>query len=90
VAGLWASSLVATPVHTTGVNWESVATITGVLVVILTAILGLFAKWIAAQITGAIDRFHLNVITVLDKRLSALELTVNATRKRQTRDDLPD
>jgi len=86
--------LLATAVHTAGVNIELVLTIVGSIVLIMTAILGFFARWIADRITSAIDRFRIDVIVQLDTRLTVLETVANATaatttatRKRQTRDD---
>jgi hypothetical protein len=79
--------VLAANVHTTGVNIESVITIVGGTVVILTAIFGLFARWISGRITGAIDKFRIDVVFQLDTRLTKLESITTATRKRQTRDD---
>jgi hypothetical protein len=69
--------LTADAVHTIGINWLSVLTICGIVVgmlsVVLGGLFGFIAKYVANQITIAIDRFSLNVITRMDKRLTILE-----------------
>ena len=74
-------------VHTTGVNWESIAAITSCIVVVMSAIIGVFAKVIGNQITSSIDKFRVAVINQLDHRLTVLEVKVDTLRTRQTRDD---
>lgn len=63
-------------VHTVGINWVSVATTIGVLVGILSVVLGVLAKFVAAQVTGSINTLRIQVIEQLDKRLSRLETIV--------------
>lgn len=60
-------------VHTTGVNWSSVVTITSAVVVLMTAVLGLTAKYISSRITSSIDRFRIDVVSKLDTRLIQVE-----------------
>lgn len=59
--------------HTSGVNWESVATIVSSVAVIMSLIIGVFAKVISNQIAGAINKLRLDVISSLDLRVVALE-----------------
>jgi hypothetical protein len=63
----------ATTVHTSGVNWESVIAIVGGVVTIMTVIFGLFARYVSNSITGSIDRFRIEVIQKLDRRITVLE-----------------
>jgi hypothetical protein len=67
--------LIATsePVHTTGVNWVSVATIVGATVVLISFIFGVFAKYVSAQITASINVFRIDVVAKLDERLGKVE-----------------
>jgi len=53
----------------------------------MSIIAGLFAKLIGGQITTAIDKFRIEVVSQLDTRLTKLEVLATATRRRQTRDD---
>lgn len=53
-------------VHTTGINWESVATIAASVVVVVTAI----TSWFTRQITKAID----NLSTVLQLKLETKDV----------------
>ena len=69
----------AQAVHTTGVNWSSVSIIVG----LLTVILGAFAKYVANQITRAINQFQINVISLLDRRLTTVETKVDDVRSKQ-------
>jgi hypothetical protein len=70
-------------VHASGVNWETVAAI----VTILAVIIGIFSRWIAGQITAAIQKFNIEVVTVLRDRLTAVEVKLDNLRIRQVRDD---
>lgn len=76
----------AETVRTAGVNWESIAVIAGVSSSMMTLIVGAFAKWISNQITGAINKFRIEVITQMDNRLTSVEITVKdikeSTRRR--------
>jgi hypothetical protein len=72
-------------VHTTGVNWESVIAIVASTIVILSAMIGAFAKIISDRITSAINRFRLDVVNQLDNRLTAVETKLNDIRNTQTR-----
>ena len=60
--------------HTTGINWESVATIVSCVAVTMSLIIGAFAKVISSQITRAIDKFRIQVIAELHDRVTKLEV----------------
>lgn len=67
-------------VHGTGVNWELVATLAGVIIPSLTVIFGIFARLVANSITSSIDKFRIEVVSVLDHRLTVVE-TILKVRK---------
>jgi hypothetical protein len=70
--------------HTTGVNWESI----GTLLACITAVFGVLARLITLAITRAIDRFRIEVVDKLDKRMIAIETDVEfliAERRRRRR-----
>jgi hypothetical protein len=71
------------PVHTTGINLESVLTIVSAVVVIMTAILGVVARYVTARITGAIDRFRIEAFDPLAERVSQLEIRQGVRRPRR-------
>jgi hypothetical protein len=73
-------------VHTSGVNLESVVTIIGSVVAILTVIFGLATRYISSRITGAIDRLRLDVIQKLDIRLTAVETKIDTVNDNNPRD----
>jgi hypothetical protein len=74
--------IVAAPiVHTTGVNWELVAAIVTCVVTTMTVIFGLFARLVSGQITSAIDRFRIEVVSVMDKRLAVVEAILGVRGK---------
>lgn len=73
--------LTAATVHTTGINWESVAVIAGIVVGLMSTVLGFFAKLIGNQITAAINKFRVDVIGLLENRMTAME-SRQANRKR--------
>lgn len=64
------------PVHTTGVNWASVVTITAAVVVIMTTVFSIVARYITSRIGGAVDRFRIEVVDKLDTRLTSVETTL--------------
>ena len=74
-------------VRTTGVNWDSVAAIVGIIsgVIATFAIIAgwigkWFAKYITTQITGAINQFRIEVVATLENRLTRVEdMTENLT-----------
>lgn len=66
-------SAAAAVVHTAGVNWQATVAIVGGVVVIMSAVIGVFSRWIAGQITGAINQFRVDVVAQLDLRLTAVE-----------------
>lgn len=70
----------ADTVHTAGINWESVGTIIAAVVAALSFIIGAFARYISNKITGAIDKFRIDVISRMDTRISLLELSVFGKR----------
>lgn len=73
----------ATPVvHTTGVNWVSVATITGAVVILMTTVLGFTAKYIASKITASISQLRIEVVDKLDTRLSIVETTLQSINRK--------
>jgi hypothetical protein len=78
--------LLATTVHTAGINWASVLTIISSTVVALSIVLGFairfFAKYIANQVTTAIDKLRLDVLAAMDKRIAVLEATDKRNRTR--------
>lgn len=71
-------SAAQTGVHTTGINWVSVSTIVGSIVVLMSAILSIVAWYIATKITSAISRLRIEVVDKLDTRLSVVEATLKA------------
>lgn len=79
-----------TVVHTTGINWESVATIVAAVVGALTALITIVGRYLSNRITGAIDKFRVDVIGRMDTRISLLEQQVfgqprNGRRRRGDR-----
>lgn len=85
---------VLTPVvHTTGINWDSVAAIVGIVsgVIATFAIIAgwlgrMFAKYITTQITGSINRFRIEVVATLEHRLTHLEDMVDRNKRDDSRD----
>jgi hypothetical protein len=67
----------AETVRTTGINWESIAVIAGSVAAVMSLIIGAFAKWISNQITGAINKFRIEVISQMDTRLTSVETKVS-------------
>lgn len=65
--------LVAASVHTIGINWASVLTIVSAVVVIMTAVLGVLTRYVASKVTGAIDKFRIDVFDPLEGRVTAVE-----------------
>jgi len=59
--------------HTNGINWASVVTLVGSVAVTMSIIIGVFAKVISNQITGAINKLRIDVISDLYLRITALE-----------------
>lgn len=62
-----------TTVHTTGINWESVLTIVGAVCVILTTLGTYVARYVAGNVTTAINNFKIDVVAKLDTRLTTVE-----------------
>jgi hypothetical protein len=79
--------LTDTAVHTTGINWESVAVIASSVVIIVAAITGWFTKQITHAIYDLATRLELKleskeVVNAINLRLTALETSVkDALRK---------
>jgi hypothetical protein len=75
-----------TTVHTSGINWESVATIVVSVVVSLSTIFGLIArsmaKYVASHIATSIDRFRIDVVSALADRVASLEASRRRNRGR--------
>jgi hypothetical protein len=72
----------ADSVRTTGVNWELVVAVVTCVVGTMTVVFGLFARLVSGQITSAIDRFRIEVITVMDKRLLVVETILGIRSKK--------
>ena len=75
----------AETVRTSGINWASVTVIAGVVSCIMALIIGAFAKWISNQITGAINKFRIEVISQMDTRLTSVETTVRDIKENTRR-----
>ena len=76
-------------VHTSGINWESVATIITAIIVVSTAITGYVGRQITHAVTDLGDRLEAKLETKetvarIDTRLTVLE----ATMRRLKRDPL--
>jgi len=65
--------ILATTVHTSGINWASVLTITGSVITVVTIVFGFIARLVSNQITSAINKFRIEVVTKLDIRLTHVE-----------------
>lgn len=65
--------MIAAAVHTTGVNWQSVAVITSIVVGLLSTVFGVVARLVSNQITAAINKFRVDVVSQLDTRLTSVE-----------------
>jgi hypothetical protein len=71
----------ATTVHTSGINWETVGTLIGSIIAAVTLIFGFFARYISNRITASIDRFRIDVIAKMDTRLTVLEEIVGRNKR---------
>jgi hypothetical protein len=67
-------ALVAETVHTSGINWESITTIIGSIVVIMSAVFTAIARYVTSKVTTAINDFRVDVIAKMDERLVKLEI----------------
>lgn len=76
--------LAETVVHTEGVNWELVTTLVTTIVGLLTVIFGLLARYVSARITTAIDKFRIQVMEQMDKRVTILEYIVGVRQNDAT------
>ena len=72
-------------VHTTGVNWQSVLTITGSIVTLLTILGALVGRYIANRITAAIATFQNAVVSKLDTRLTIVETKLDTLNRNNPR-----
>jgi hypothetical protein len=72
--------VLATAVHTTGVNWESVTAIVTCVVMLMTVVFTLLARYVSGAIVTAIDRLKDEVLTKMDRRITILEV-VSGLRK---------
>ena len=70
-------------VKTTGVNWTSVVTIVCSTIVALSVVFGFLTRMLSGRITGAIDKFRIEVVSQLDLRLTAVESRLNDIRNQQ-------
>ena len=70
-------------VHTTGINWDSVVTIVASVVVIMTTVFGLLARYVATKIAGAVDKFRIEAFDPLESRVSAVENKQGIPRRRR-------
>jgi hypothetical protein len=68
-------------IHTTGVNWELVSAVVTCVVLVMTAVFSVIAKLVTNQISGAINRFRIEVIAKMDNRLTILEQIVADDKK---------
>lgn len=79
----------AATVHTSGINWESVITIVGSVVTVLSVVFGLIARsvshYVANKITQAIDKLRIDVIDSMDKRVTSLEAFRESTERKTRR-----
>ena len=71
----------AAPVHTTGVNIQSVLAIVASITVILGFIGALFVKYITSKITGSIHDFQDAVVDKLDTRLTIVETKIDTVSR---------
>lgn len=76
------TDVVAPAVHTTGVNWESVAVIAGFVTTLVTLLFGIFARLVANQITNAINKLRIDVIRQIELRLTEVETVLKNNRRR--------
>lgn len=60
-------------VQTSGINWESVSAVVVAVVTCVSLMMTWLSRSIANQITRAIDRLRIEVITKLDRRVTILE-----------------
>jgi hypothetical protein len=72
-------------VHTVGINWASVVTIVASVVVIMTAMLGVLARYVAAKITSAIDKFRIEAFEPLEGRVTVVETIVGVPEQGRRR-----
>lgn len=70
-------------VRTTGINWESVAVIIGVVVGVMSTVFGIVAKMVGNQVTSAINKFRIEVVNQLDNRLTSVESKVTDIHNRR-------
>lgn len=75
--------ILATTVHTTGINWESVIAIVAAIVTVMSIVIGVIGKMIGNQITSAINKFRLDVVAQLDNRLTSVEQKLNDLTNRR-------
>lgn len=70
-------------VHTVGINWDSVLTIVSAVVVIMTAVFSVLARYVAMKITGSIDKFRIESFDPLESRVTQVEARQGVTRRRR-------
>jgi hypothetical protein len=77
--------MLAMTVHTAGINWASVGAIVGTVATTMTIIVGISAKLVANQISSAIDKFRIEVVSKLDTRITRIETILNRNLNRKLR-----
>jgi zinc transporter ZupT len=70
-----------TPVHTTGVNWQSVLAITASIVTLLSILGAVVGRYIASKITSSISKFQDAVVDKLDTRLTIVETKLDTLNR---------
>lgn len=79
--------LTSAAVHTTGINWDSVATIVTSIVTAISLIGGFmikrFAKYLGDRIDRAIDKLRIDPIGKLDTRLVRVEAVLEVEHRGQ-------
>jgi hypothetical protein len=73
--------ILAATVQTSGINWESVFAISASVCAIMVAVVGAFVKIVGNQITRAIDKLRIDVLSNLEQRLAVVEAIIQALRK---------
>jgi BMFP domain-containing protein YqiC len=68
-------------VHTSGINWASVAAITTAVVLVMSTIFATVARYVSSQVTGAINKLRVDVINKLDTRLTAVETKLDTVNR---------
>jgi hypothetical protein len=70
-------------VRTVGINWDSVLTIVSAVVVIMTAVFSVLARYVAVKITASIDKFRIEAFDPLESRVTQVEARQGVARRRR-------